>query len=137
MQLLRKKRFVLGEGGRVSGSWVGSHLQNARPINFKCIIPMMHCFAKLKFCSPQKKKPLETSIIMQCSAYCQLTCISIIWPCIWWTKKILIFNIYKMLSGSDCLDVRCLNAFIYYQILWTNKILQLQSRGTIRFCLHI
>ena len=53
-----------------------------------------------------------------------LTCIFVIWPCIWRSKKILVLNIYKMLSRSDCLDVCCLDALVYNQILCTNKILQ-------------
>ena len=53
-----------------------------------------------------------------------LTCIFVIWPCIWRSKKILVLNIYKMLSRSDCMDVCCLDALVYNQILCTNKILQ-------------
>jgi len=54
----------------------------------------------------------------------KFTCIFVWWPSVWWPKKILIFNIYEMLSGSYCLDVCCFNAFVYYQIFWADKVLQ-------------
>lgn len=51
------------------------------------------------------------------------TCFFVSRPSIWWSEEILILNIYEVLGRSDCLDVCCLDALVYYQIFGTNKIL--------------
>lgn len=100
-----------------------------RVVSYPCLVSvsvlLRYCIPQIKSYSQRYKQ--QSDLLQRNRTWKKLTGIFISWPSVWWSNKILIFNINEMLCRSDSLDICHFNAFLNSQVFCTNKVLQPQA----------